>query len=393
MKTKMCPVRMSESDNSLLDFKAIFLGISKSALMRDGAFIHWADKGMDAEKILSMYKSSNSEEKNQLINMLFEHYRRTGYPHNKLSSTKIAKQMQQIAKSKTPLMDEDNLQTNTVGLPLVNFYHPHMLKVRCLKKYKSPYELFTDDDGFRDAIRAWLDLGKKPDPSGIRRILRTRDGTRSVVNFKPVIARYLYDTYAPANGRVLDPCAGYGGRLAGCIASNKGLHYHGIDPMGATAVGNMKMASFFNSQYGTFEDKMWNFGFTFDLGCAEDVMPKLVSESYDLIFTSPPYFDVEQYSHEKTQSFVRYPTYDVWREKFLFSVLNESCRLAKVGGYVIFNVKNYKKAPIADDLSAFLLSKGMELIKVYQMRMPNSEFHRKEGKQWHGEPIFVFRKN
>ena len=38
---------------------------------------------------------------------------------------------------------------------------------------------------------------------------------------------------------------------------------------------------------------------------------------FDVVFTSPPYFSVERYSHDDTQSWVRYKNIDVWNEYFL----------------------------------------------------------------------------
>ena len=37
----------------------------------------------------------------------------------------------------------------------------------------------------------------------------------------------------------------------------------------------------------------------------------------DMVFTSPPYFDREQYSEDDEQSFKSYPMYSDWRDNFL----------------------------------------------------------------------------
>ena len=394
-KTRTCLIRLSDEEMLTLDTKSSFLGKNKSALIRDAALSYWADSRLiNGDKLLKIYQDGD-DSKEQIINLIFQYLRRHGYPHNKLNPTSLNKTMNTIARTKSPLLDDDNLQRNTVGLNLANYFHPHMVTVRCLKKYLSPQQLFDDDVLLKDAIKRWLDLGNKPNLAGMRRILRTRDGTRSVVNFKPAISKFIYDTYAPANGRILDPCAGYGGRLAGCIASNKGLHYHGIDPDGRTATGNMKMAAFFSKQYDMMSQREWKFGFSFDLGCAEDVMIGLGDEKYDLVFSSPPYFGVEQYSNEINQSYLRYPEYDQWRESFLKKVLVESFRVLRNGGVLVWNVKDYKKMKIAEDSCKICLNVGFVLEKVFQMHLSNSEYRRgvDHEKKWHTEPIFVFRKS
>ncbi len=385
MRTNTCLLRLSQEEHTQLDFKSKLLGTTKSQLLRDGALSYWSND-LNPEKLLNLYQESDNETKQLLVSVIAEYYRKQGYPHNKLTSSQLLKEMTSLFNTKNPLLDNNHLQMNTTGLRLANHFHPHMVRVKCLTNYRSPYEQFEDDDLFRDAIDRWMKLGKKPNPSGLRRILRTRDGVRSVVNFKPAIAKYFYDVYVPEGGRVLDPCSGYSGRLSGCISSNRGISYHGIDPDGRTATGNMKMAGFFIND--------WKFGFSFDLGCAEDIMPKLVESSYDLVFSSPPYFDVEKYSLSSSQSYLRYPEYGLWRDNFLRKILIESVRVVKGDGHVIFNVKNYKKCPIADDLCGIMEELGFVLKKKYEMRLANSEFHRRDGEiTWHTEPIFVFSRS
>lgn len=394
MKTKTTLLRLTEEENSLLSAKSILLNTDKSKLLRDGAFSYWNNSEPNAPLLLKLYQKGNEEEKKQIVNLIFEYYRRKGYPYHKLSASSLQKQMQSIANTKSPLLEGDHLQTNTVGLAMANSFHPQMMKVRCQKGYLSPHEVFANDERFKDAINRWMELDKIPSPSGLRRILRTRDGARSVVNFKPAIAKYIYDHYCPQNGNTLDPCAGYGGRLAGCIASNKNITYHGIDPDGPTATGNMKMASFYKNMYlkGIETERIWKFNFKFDLGCAEDIMSTLKNE-YDLIFTSPPYHNVEQYSNEPIQSYLKFPTYEEWKEKFLFIIIEQSHRLLKDRGYFILNVKNYKKMPIADETIIFAEKIGFKLAKRYKMRLSNSEYHRHEEKpKFHTEPIFVYIK-
>ena len=393
-KSKSILIRLSDHDYNVLSVKSLIFKTDKSKLLRDSALSYWDSHGddFDSEEIIKLYKSGDEVVKGSVVDILFEYYRRTGYPHRKLSTYQMEQEMQKISVTKDPLLDNDHLQINSCGITLPNFFHPHMVKVRNKTGNRSPYGQYISDDFLKDAIKRWLDLGKNVNPSGIRRILKIRDGVKGVVNFKPAISKYFYDNYVPRNGVVLDPCSGYSGRLSGCIATNKNLLYHGIDPCSNTATGNMKMAGYFGSLYSAIEKTpKWSFRFRFDLGCAEDVMP-LLKEEYDLIFTSPPYFDVEEYESLPNQSYIRYPEYDKWRDDFLGVIIKESFRLCKVGGYVILNVKNYKKYPIADDTLSIAENVGLKLIKTYQMRMTNVEFRLKDNDMWHSEPIYVFKR-
>jgi tRNA1(Val) A37 N6-methylase TrmN6 len=221
--------------------------------------------------------------------------------------------------------------------------------------------------------------------------LKTRNGARGVTNFKPVIAKYIYNTYVPSNGKVLDPCSGYSSRLLGCIAANKNILYHGIDPDSNTSVGNMSCASFFNNQYNIM-DKVYKFRYRSDLGCAEEIMPTIVDNDYDIVFTSPPYFNLERYSDDRSQSHNKFAEYQNWLKGFLFPIVDNSHRILKNDGKLILNIKNIPKYNIADDLLEYC-KKDWVLAKTYRMRLSNNEFNRKAGSEmFHTEPVFVWNK-
>jgi len=296
--------------------------------------------------------------------------------------------MGRVIKSKGVLLEDNHLQQNPQGIDLANSYHPHMMEAHYSVGLKSPLETFNSDDGLRDCINRWMEIGHFVNHAGMRRILKTRNGTKGVVNFKPVIAKFIYDNYAPDGGKVLDPCSGYSGRLAGCIASNRNLLYHGIDPNGKSAIGNMELANFFSTQCDMFNNRIYKYRFRQDMGMAEEVMLEL-REEYDLVFTSPPYFDVEIYSEESTQSCNKYKEYQEWLEKFLWVLVDESKRLLKEDGRLIINIKNIGKYKIADDLCSYC-EKDWELDKTYHMRLANNEFNRNGKVMHHTEPIFVF---
>jgi tRNA1(Val) A37 N6-methylase TrmN6 len=98
--------------------------------------------------------------------------------------------------------------------------------------------------------------------------------------------------------------AGFGGRLLGCLTLKR--QYVGIEPATAQMQGLRKMAKTLRDLTSTSVNLIE--------GCAEDVMPRLERRSVDLIFSSPPYFNLERYSSQPTQSYQRYPTYDSWKD-------------------------------------------------------------------------------
>ncbi len=385
-------LRVSNADHNIIKVKSSLFNRKKSDYIRHCIMSHWEnmDDTKHFKKMLKIYQEGEKDTKKQVVEMFFQYYRRNGFPYVILTNEQKENRMKRIISSNSILLENDNLQMNFNGLDLANSFHPHMIEAYYKRGDNSPLVSFNNDDNLRDCINRWLELGKTPNHAGIRRILKTRDGTRGVVNFKPTIAKFIYDNHCPENGKVLDPCAGYGGRLAGCISSNRNIFYHGIDPNGKTSVGNMKMANFFSTQYDALGERVYEYRFRFDMGMAEEVMPEL-REEYDLVFTSPPYFNVEIYSGESSQSCNKYDSYKSWLYSFLYVIIDQSKKILKDGGYLVLNVKNTEKYKIADDLCNYC-EKDWRLEKIYHMRLANSSYNRRKNNTYHVEPIFIFRK-
>lgn len=220
---------------------------------------------------------------------------------------------------------ENELQQNMLGLNLANYYHPQMWEVRCRGR-KSPKEVFDDLELLTKAIYKRIHLSDtKLKPFNIRKSIKVFGGY-GVSNFRPTIAKYIYEKFCPLNGYVLDPCMGYGGRLLGALASSKVSFYQGYDPDKRQCSGNFLMSKELNNGK---EISITNLPF-------ED--SKDVHGRFDLVFTSPPYFNTEEYSYDETQSFIRYPTYLEWVEGFLYPLIRKSYLALKPGAYFIINV-------------------------------------------------------
>jgi len=400
IKTDNILLRIHEKDNKTIEYKSKLFGIKKSKLLREGAFKYWPTDIEDItvfKQFLKEYTEGDDETKNNIVEILFEYYRRIGFPYKKISNKKKINTLESLIKTEQKIDESKGLGANHTGVDLANYFHRHMITVPYgNSKSKTPIETYEDDSSLKDCIKRWLDLGKIPNHAGIRNILKSRNGTRSVVNFRPSIAKYLYQRYVPDNGNILDPCSGFSGRLLGCISSGKNLNYTGIDPDSRTALGNMKCAGFFAKQFENNERK-YKFGFNFHLGCAEDVMKTLEDKKYDFIFTSPPYFSVEKYSDLPDQSCNKFSNYDVWFRDFLCVIASESFRVLKDDGRFSINIKNYEKHTIADDLIKYCESIGFTLEETLNIKMINLEYFRKkevvEKKgAYHNEPIMIFKK-
>ena len=62
----------------------------------------------------------------------------------------------------------------------------------------------------------------------------------------------------------------------------------------------------------------------------------------DISFTSPPYFNREQYSQDENQSFKAYGEYDDWRDNFLKPTLTTIYEYLKNDRYILWNIADIK---------------------------------------------------
>lgn len=148
--------------------------------------------------------------------------------------------------------------------------------------------------------------------------------------------------------RILDFCAGWGDRLIGAMSLNDKIHYYyGIDPNSPLHTGYENMIKSYLSKDVKNKYQLID-------GCAEDVISGL-NKTFDLVMTSPPYFDLEVYSDLSTQSINRYPLFEDWFNKFLISCLVQSISKLEKNGILAININNTKTHNIVDRLIEYKL--------------------------------------
>ncbi len=115
--------------------------------------------------------------------------------------------------------------------------------------------------------------------------------------FDPVLAELVYRWFCPPGGAVLDPFAG--GATRGIVASRLGLHYTGIELRAEQVRANRAQAR----RLGGCPAPRWV------IGDARDVRA-LAPGRYDLLFTCPPYGNLEVYSDDpRDLSRMHYPSF------------------------------------------------------------------------------------
>jgi hypothetical protein len=288
------------------------------------------------------------------------------------------------------------------------------------EKHKTNLPKELDGDTFKFLVRDFQ-LGQKLFPSGIQ-AFRLGLG-QPAVNFPPLTARYLYEHYTnhikqdtPLN--IYDPSSGWGGRILGAMSSLKKIHYIGTDPNTDNYIDELGksryeyVADFFNNEVlesNPFWEEEKNTFHYFQMG-SELIGKHPDFQQYkgklDMVFTSPPYFDREQYSDDEEQSFKAYPKYDDWRDNFLNPTLTNAFNSLREDRYLLWNIADIKIGkdkyyPLEQDSIDVIESLGgtyqgklkmlmTSMVGVDQSKVKNSV--KVNGTHLKYEPIFVFYK-
>jgi 16S rRNA G966 N2-methylase RsmD len=199
-----------------------------------------------------------------------------------------------------------------------------------------------------------------PYASEIIRSLSFTNGLGKVTMYRPLMARNIV-AYFDAKS-VLDVCAGWGGRMIGSKSVDlEGVMYTGIDPCEKT----------YDALHG-IRDELGLTGVTLINKPAEVALLELPADAkFDIALTSPPYFNLEIYSDETTQS-TKLGDYQAWVEKFLKPVIVGVIGRVKYSCWSVKNFKTDKKYNLLDDVVAIHQENGWKQMDVV-FTMSNSK--------------------
>lgn len=159
-----------------------------------------------------------------------------------------------------------------------------------------------------------------------------RDGFGECSTFKPKFLRYIIDHFNAKN--ILDMSMGWGDRLIASMASNINC-YHGYDPNPCLHPNYKKMIEFFKPQLVNPKIEIKTHQLPFEKA-------QLPDNFYDLMFTSPPYFDIEIYdSNSETQS-THNNNESEWYNNYLKVWVKLIYNALKIGGIMAFNINQFR---------------------------------------------------
>jgi SAM-dependent methyltransferase len=332
------------------------------------------------------WQAFHNPKRARLVERAFRFWRKTGFPHYALGPKEILREYTNLFHQPISALNPAGVGGSNTALRLANFFQPHMWSVR-VSRYLSPDDVFQSDELLPAAIRRswsiWPDrFGANP--ATLRRILKTFPNVASVSNFRPTVSRTIINHFSRDDGTVLDFSAGYGGRLLGALSLRR--NYIGIEPCPAQVQGLNAMLQRLS------ENGVAGAGEILP-GCAEDVMPSLPAAWVDLVFSSPPYFNWEKYSHDESQSFIRFASYADWKQGFLEPVIRHSHRVLRAKGKFVVNVSTERRLPSIPEVKAIASQVGFRYLHTIPLLIARVPYLHPRGDRPHKqEALLAFEK-
>jgi hypothetical protein len=259
------------------------------------------------------------------------------------------------------------IDSSNIGNKSSNFFHQE-LRYKCDSiNSPSPYRTWYDKKFFFTLLNGlWSLKIKEINSDTLRSCIALRKYIAS--QFRPSAAKAIYEFFN--SKKVLDFSSGWGDRLTAAMATDTVDEYVGLDP-------NLQLVDGYKKQIETFGSS--NKKIQMIPNPAEEAILELEYKP-DLVFTSPPYFIIERYSTDSTQSWQRYKKLDNWLNNFLFPVIKKSWDILEDGGHLAINISdvycnhtiNNICDPMNDYISTLTNSKKIDNINYRMAKRINS---------------------
>jgi hypothetical protein len=237
---------------------------------------------------------------------------------------------------------------------------PHFYDV---KNYKGvSVRSLINQEIMEKALITNLSMHSTPYKSEIRRMVTMTGGLGNVTKYRTNTSKAIVQFFDAK--RVLDPCTGWGGRLLGTLAAAADTEYVGCEPDPKTAEGLRQILA-----DPAIPASVRVRGQIIEKPAEEAMAEIALLPKFDLILTSPPYFNLEIYTAGE-QSIGKWTTWDEWVSEWYKPLILNSLSRLKEGGVSCWSVKNFKtdkKYPLADVTKKIHKDAGWNLIKTVVM--------------------------
>lgn len=285
------------------------------------------------EKFLGIKNSTRNlsdDEFEQILPTLAQELSQTSFYHQYTDRELLDDWMQLIhwVPSSTTISS-----TQRLGMKLCENFFPSFFDIQN-KKGDSFKSLWTEEN-LQKVLRWNRKSHSTPYLSELKRGIYFNFNLPKSTMYRPQMAKMVVSNLD--GKRVLDPCAGWGGRMLGSVSAES--EYIGFEPNTETYLGLLKLIDYLgiSDKVRIIQDSALNM-LNYDLG------------KFDIVLTSPPYFDLEIYSNESSQSINGFTNYSDWLNEFLKPLIEISSRHLNENGWSCWNVHNIGKMKMIDDV-------------------------------------------
>jgi len=220
---------------------------------------------------------------------------------------------------RTKYINRELKSLSNAGLKFVDYFtFAHRLAVRG-KMNMNFFDFFNDWSAYKTKkyVLTLLAFYKHDEsPKTIYKIYNL--AINSIHAFRPATALQLFDRFKPTH--VLDPCAGWGGRAV--AAHVYGCRYTGYDCNTDLAAAYQQMSA------------AALLGANVKLCVGDSLLIDYTKlKKYDCVMTSPPYYDLERYAHNR-----RFKSDDEMDECFYFPLFTALQAHLAPGGWIVLSI-------------------------------------------------------
>jgi hypothetical protein len=271
------------------------------------------------------------------VSIIAKQLEENGFIYDSTPPEEIKKDWIKLCKKEVTKEKVNIPATCTVGMKIIRVSMPHFYDVENFKGI-SVSSLWTAEK-LEKALRFNREYHSTPYVSEIIRSLSFTCGLGKITIYRPLLAKTVVNYFGAKS--VLDVCVGWGGRMLGTKSLGENILYTGFEPCIKTYQGLCKIR----------DDLKLTGVNLYNVPAEKGIIENIPEEArFDLALTSPPYYNLEIYSDETTQSIVNYVDYETWLSKFIGPLVEQITKKVKYSCWSVKNFKTDKKYNLFDDL-------------------------------------------
>jgi len=288
--------------------------------------------GLRIEDILNKRFSTRNmsdEDFHENVDSLASQLKDVSYIDNYSEET-LRKDWKNLCKYK--IESNDIASTSRVGMKLCQHFFPNFYEISTPNK-KSFSDLWQDVELLKKILVWNRKSHSTPYLSELKRGVYFCAGITKSTMYRPQMAKIV----THGKKTVFDPCAGWGGRMLGAVSN--GCKYYAFEPNTKTYKNLNNLAAFLGIEdyVEIFNDDLMN-------------IDKYDFPDCEILLTSPPYYNVEIYCQEETQSISKVKSYSDWVDKFLSPAIMKSVERLTDDGESCWNVAKIGKYDMWEDV-------------------------------------------